>query len=283
MKLNELTKRSKIEEAIADCMQRKIQLTENVFRAGSDAYFETFRVAREMLAKGKLVVDDNMREMLEQTDIGEFYTMRDGTLLPLDCPMVERYEQGKSALLTFPSNTLVVDTPSDLDWYKIGEFIPKIIAGSDDEPYEIGQEDSDVMINFPDDRTKEIVKKFLDKQGITYKEINGAGHPEVHKQDPNIDEAEYQGKDVELNKPKRGGSKKYYVYVKNPKTGKVKKINFGDAGGLTAKINDPAAKRSFVARHKCKQKNDKTKAGYWACRLPRYAKSLGLKGGGAWW
>ena len=94
---------------------------------------------------------------------------------------------------------------------------------------------------------------------------------------------EYKGKDVQLNKPKRGGPKKYYVYVKNPKTGNVKKINFGDAGGLTAKINDPDAVRSFVARHDCKNKNDKTKAGYWACRLPRYGKSLGLKGGGAWW
>ena len=96
-------------------------------------------------------------------------------------------------------------------------------------------------------------------------------------------EAEYNGKKVQLNKPKRGGSKKYYVYVKNPKTDRVKKIEFGDSGGLTAKTKDPARVRSFVARHKCKQKNDKTKAGYWACRLPRYAKSLGLSGGGTWW
>jgi len=98
-----------------------------------------------------------------------------------------------------------------------------------------------------------------------------------------LDEAEYQGKKVDLNKPKRGGSKKYYVYVKDPKTGNVKKVSFGDTTGLTAKINDPEAVKSFVARHKCKEKNDKTKAGYWACRLPRYAKSLGLKGGGTWW
>lgn len=103
----------------------------------------------------------------------------------------ERYEKGKPALLTFPSNTLVVDTPSDLDWYKIGEFIPGIIAGSQEEPYELGQEDTDVMINFADDKTKEIIKSFLDKQGITYKEIDGIGHPEVHKQDPNVDESDH--------------------------------------------------------------------------------------------
>ena len=96
-----------------------------------------------------------------------------------------------------------------------------------------------------------------------------------------LTEAKYQGKTVELNKPKRGGSKKYYVYVKDPKTGNVKKVSFGDTTGLTAKINDPEARRSFAARHNCSEKKDKTKAGYWACRLPRYAKSLGLSGGGS--
>ena len=88
-------------------------------------------------------------------------------------------------------------------------------------------------------------------------------------------------KDVELNSPKRGGKAKYYVYVKNDK-GNVIKIQFGDTTGLTAKINDRAAAKSFAARHQCDTKNDKTKAGYWACRLPYYAKQLGLKGGGSY-
>ena len=88
-------------------------------------------------------------------------------------------------------------------------------------------------------------------------------------------------KDVELNQPKRGGTKKYYVYVKNDK-GNVIKIQFGDTSGLTAKINDKGAAKSFAARHQCDTKNDKTKAGYWACRLPKYAKQLGLKGGGSY-
>jgi hypothetical protein len=88
----------------------------------------------------------------------------------------------------------------------------------------------------------------------------------------------------ELNKPKRSsGPTKYVVYVKNPKTGNVMKINFGDkTGGLSAKINDRDAASSFAARHNCDTKTDKTKAGYWACRLPKYAKSLGLKGGGSY-
>ena len=86
----------------------------------------------------------------------------------------------------------------------------------------------------------------------------------------------------ELNKPKMsGGPSKYVVYVKNPKTGNVMKINFGDKkGGLTSRINDRDAARNFASRHNCETKTDKTKAGYWACRLPKYAKSLGLKGGG---
>ena len=92
-----------------------------------------------------------------------------------------------------------------------------------------------------------------------------------------LNEAEYQGKKVQLGKPKRGGSKKFYVYVKDPKTKKVKKVNFGDTTGLSTKINNPKARKAFAARQNCDQKKDRTKPGYWACNLPRYAKSLGLK------
>ena len=93
---------------------------------------------------------------------------------------------------------------------------------------------------------------------------------------PMLDEDE----DVELNKPMRGGPKKFYVYVKDPATDNVKKVSFGDTSGLKVKLNDPAARKSFVARHQCDLKKDKTKPGYWSCRLPYYAKQLGLSGGG---
>jgi hypothetical protein len=98
---------------------------------------------------------------------------------------------------------------------------------------------------------------------------------EVPLDHPFINEKE----DVELNKPKRGGKKKFYVYVKNDK-GNVIKVEFGDTSGLSAKINNPAARKSFAARHNCAAKKDKTKPGYWSCNLPRYASELGLKGGG---
>ena len=82
-------------------------------------------------------------------------------------------------------------------------------------------------------------------------------------------------KDPPLNKPKRGGSKAYYVYVRDPKTKKIKKVSFG-SGGLRAKIKNKEARNSFAARHNCKNKKDRTMAGYWSCNLPRYADQLGL-------
>ena len=99
-----------------------------------------------------------------------------------------------------------------------------------------------------------------------------------------LNEAEYKGKEVKLNYPMRGGTKKYYVYVKNPKTGNVKKISFGDVhGGLTAKVSNPDARRSFAARHKCSTKKDKTKAGYWACRINKYGHLWGGKTYPGYW
>ena len=107
---------------------------------------------------------------------------------------------------------------------------------------------------------------------------NGESEKLYHKEDLNeekVEEAEFKGKDVPLNKPKRGGSKAYYVYVKDPKTKKVKKVSFG-SGGLRAKIKNKQARNAFAARHNCKNKKDRTKAGYWSCNLPRYASALGL-------
>ncbi len=83
---------------------------------------------------------------------------------------------------------------------------------------------------------------------------------------------EGEEKDVELNKPQRGGPKKFYVYVKDGD--KVKKVTFGDTSGLAVNFDDKEARKSFAARHQCHLKNDKTKAGYWSCRLPRYANEL---------
>ena len=70
-------------------------------------------------------------------------------------------------------------------------------------------------------------------------------------------------KEPELNTPKRSsGNKKYVVYVRNPDTGNVKKIEFGDEkGGLTSKINDRDAAKNFASRHNCDTKTDKLSPG----------------------
>ena len=80
-----------------------------------------------------------------------------------------------------------------------------------------------------------------------------------------LEEAEYQGRKVTLNKPMRGDVKKSKVYVKDPKTGNVKKVNFGDPNMKIRKSN-LKARKSFRARHNCKNPGPKTKARYWSCR-----------------
>lgn len=80
-----------------------------------------------------------------------------------------------------------------------------------------------------------------------------------------LQEAKYKGRKVPLGKPMRGDVKKSKVFVKDPKTGNVKKVNFGDPN-MTIKKNNPARRKSFRARHKCSQKKDRTTAGYWSCR-----------------
>ena len=81
--------------------------------------------------------------------------------------------------------------------------------------------------------------------------------------------AEYEGKEVKLNDPFRlpkGSKKKFGVYVKNPKTGNVIKVEFGDPN-LSIKRDDPERLKNFRARHNCDQKTDKTTPGYWSCKF----------------
>ena len=80
-----------------------------------------------------------------------------------------------------------------------------------------------------------------------------------------IQEAKYHGRTVSLNKPTRGDVKKSKVYVRDPQTGNIVKVNFGDPN-MKIKKSIPARRRSFRARHKCSQKKDKTSAGYWSCK-----------------
>jgi len=106
-----------------------------------------------------------------------------------------------------------------------------------------------------------------------FEEVLGAlGFPEDETE---LFDAEYQGRKVPLNKPMRGDSKKFKVYVKDPKTGNVKKVNFGHGGTSAKKLgqktmkirkSNPKARKSFRARHNCANPGPKTSARYWSCR-----------------
>jgi hypothetical protein len=86
-----------------------------------------------------------------------------------------------------------------------------------------------------------------------------------------LNEAEYQGRKVQLGKIMQGDIKKFKVYVKNDK-GKVVKVNFGFGGKsakgkrMVIKKNNPARRKSFRARHNCANPGPRWKPRYWACR-----------------
>jgi hypothetical protein len=107
------------------------------------------------------------------------------------------------------------------------------------------------------------------------KNIASAAVKPIPMEEEEMDEAEYQGRKVPLNKPMRGDQAKFKVYVRDPKTGNVKKVNFGHggksakrAGQKTMRIrkSNPKARKSFRARHRCDNPGSKLKARYWSCR-----------------
>lgn len=112
----------------------------------------------------------------------------------------------------------------------------------------------------------------LDKLEHSYIEVgmgaNIVDEDTTNSTDTNFNEAEYQGRQVQLGKPMRGDVRKYKVYVKDPKTGNIKKVNFGDPN-MEIKRDDPKRRANFRARHGCgtPRSSDRTKAAYWSCRM----------------
>jgi hypothetical protein len=100
---------------------------------------------------------------------------------------------------------------------------------------------------------------------MTENEIYLLGDDTVMRFVDAINEAEYHGRKVPLGKPMRGDVKKFKVYVKDPKTGNVKKVNFGDKS-MRIKKSNPKRRKSFRARHHCSNPGPRTSARYWSCR-----------------
>jgi hypothetical protein len=236
-------------------IDNNLTLSENVYRYSSDQFIQLFKEARDAWRDGYITLNEEDTDLLETTDIGE-YGDCNGMNVPLDLPMVS---PDKNAL------------------FEIGCLIDEMIENDEtiDEALSI-----DEMIDY--DLVKELVEsmggtidmdKFRQAVDIQNESFDYSGFDMLKAAVEYIPEMEYKGKKVALNKPKRGGSKKFYVYVKSKK-GNVKKVSFGDTG-LSVKFKQKGARASFAARHKCATKKDKTKAGYWSCNIGRYWKSLG--------
>jgi len=241
----------------------KIPLGESVFRYGSEKYIN-------LLKEVKSLYDSNLISLNENDEF----------IVNSAIPKVAIVDD-KEILL----NTIYEDVDEDLSF--INEMDPMVDAlPTFTQLAALGAPMlaliiRDIIKGNKKDAKEKLEKGLKDKKGGN--ELSEAMIDDLSKL---LKEAEYRGKKVQLNKPKRGGSKKFYVYVRDPKTKNIKKVSFGaksGGGNLAVKLKDPKARKAFADRHNCEQKNDKTKAGYWACRLPRYAKSLGLSGGGTWW
>ena len=113
----------------------------------------------------------------------------------------------------------------------------------------------------------EDINDFLKRNGVDIRswDRQQAGLRENDISEAEMDEAKYQGREVALGKPMQGDVKKFKVYVRDPKTGNVKKVNFGDKT-MRIKKSNPARRRSFRARHRCSNPGPRTKARYWSCR-----------------
>jgi hypothetical protein len=173
----------------------------------------------------------------------------------------------------FP-NSVVLETAQDVTIYQIpldreltneeaDEYADRLSKYMFSEGYD--DFDIEVSLGNEDDITEETYDdddEFYEQYGMLHYNLD----------DDPMDEAEYQGRKVKLGKPMQGDVKKFKVYVKDPKTGNVKKVNFGHGGSsvkgkaMSIKKNNPKRRKSFRARHNCDNPGPRTKARYWSCR-----------------
>jgi hypothetical protein len=304
--------KSLLSEGLQYHIDKKIPLFETIYRIGSDKHLSLIKEARKMYSRNiiDLCEDD---EALIKTHLGEFalyeqtstvskrragaelkqklkgvrsdgFGKYDATIYGLDSDGKRVELKSLNDLNKFDKFELAEGESVPLDLPMLNEAYYEVIANLGDKKTKENLDSFEEVQDFMDKMVKrnaisvDVTKFDKDKkQTIKY---NWAGDkwektPKPDINESELDEAEFKGKDVPLNKPKRGGSKAYYVYVRDPKTKKIKKVSFG-SGGLRAKIKNKEARNAFAARHNCKNKKDRTKAGYWSCNLPRYAPALGL-------
>jgi hypothetical protein len=290
-----------------------VPFTQSLFRYGSDAYFETIQIGRMLNRVGLVENLDWESAELFESDIGEKVHLKGVGEVYLDAPFMNESASAEEIefwkwhqkikhvgdMVTYikggkrhKSKVTKVSFKTNQPRYQLsnGGFIyHSDLAEAEYRSNDVGCDD-DCMRDQGGSGTvaaRGTVKKLkgnlwwaknMSGKIMTFDTENQAEDHALTEDRSDVYEAEYKGKDVELNKPKRGGPKKFYVYTKNPETGKVIRINFGDPE-RTVKSDDPERAKNFASRHRCEKKNDRTTAGYWSCRLPRY----GLVKGGKWW
>ena len=178
--------------------------------------------------------------------------------------IMEKQDNAKLNESVFPNYTLLeteqgatvfeIPLAKELSEEQSDEFANRVAdflfnEGFDDFDIEISTSEADEI----DEETWD-GDEFFEQYGVMW-----------YNEDEEVDEAEYQGRKVPLGKPMRGDVKKFKVYVKDPKTGNVKKVNFGDPN-MKIKKSNPERRRSFRARHNCDNPGPRTKARYWSCR-----------------
>jgi hypothetical protein len=261
--LNEsLAPRDILSEGLKYHMDNNKPLTEHVYRAGSQNYFNLWAEARSLYTRKILeITHEDDLEILAETDLGHF-GMFEGKKVPLDFP-IELTEAELDEMDNMSMN--------EVTRYSGFNRNPE---DPDSEPFN----PTGAVAEFREDLRALFGKFKGDLKNPEF--IKGVGEIMVSWKSllrSQLDEAKKK-KDPPIGKPMRSssGGKAYKVYVRDPKTKNIKTVRFG-SGGLRAKINDPKARQAFAKRHKCSTKKDRTKASYWSCRLPRYAKLLGLK------
>ena len=199
-----------------------------------------------------------VRVVLEKND--ELAESLDESVFPNN----EKYETEQGATVYhIPLERLLNDQESD-------EYADRLSAYLFAE----GFEDFDIEIST--DQQTDLTEQtydgddFFEEYGVMWineDENCGCGNDicETYGEENLLDEAEYRGRKVKLGKPMRGDVKKFKVYVREPKTKNIKKVNFGDPN-MKIKKSNPARRRSFRARHNCDNPGPRTKARYWSCR-----------------
>ena len=260
-----------LEEAVQYHLDNKVSFTENVFRPGSDMFFQMIGEAKRLYQKGNYTPVDGYEQDLLDSDIGEIAEY-EGQQVVLDYPIEEGLEECWSGY-------------TQKGMKKKGDkMVPNCVPVNEEVEHEQIRKEYEGLKKMSIKDLRKMIQqssKVVDVSGFTSKE-HAATHLVRRKHgNKRVDAAlglkeedETGGKGI--GKPFRSGGGGA-VYVKSAK-GNVIKVNFSQSG-MKKRINEPGRVRSFVARHHCLTNKDKTSASYWACRWPRYFSNTGQQ----WW